>query len=363
MLQVTADNLPRLMACIGSHRMGVNPTPSDVINTVREEGIALDYLIAQIVSGKFTSVELIDRKSPNDVLITEFMAECADEYVDKIMSEGGNPEFEAECINSGASYVVNGRADTRQIQPDGTLIITDAKFGWSIVDVRDNWTLISHAVATAKQTGVLPNRVVFRIYQPRPPHIDGTWRTWEITGQELLALAVRIEDRLSNPTDELQTGTQCDHCPSATQCSANMAMACNAIDVAGIVFDNTLTPEQLGRHLSTVKRSLKALEKHLDAYQDHAISVIRSDKVVPGWNTMRKEGRETFPASVTVEMVQALAPDVVVSKTSLKTPKQLKKAGVNPIVVDSLKTSFDKTVLVEVSAHSVASKSFGKLEK
>ena len=349
------------MACIGSLQLEDNPTPAGATkNEVREEGIAFHYMIEKIFANEFSSDELVDRKSPNGVLMTDFMAECADEYLDTLKSEPGTLDIEVDCINAGDGYQVNGRADARQTDlVNDVLTITDAKFGWSVVEPERNWTLISHAVSTSKQNGWLPKRVVLRIYQPRSQGHDGPWRTWEITGSELYDLNLEIEQRLQNPTSDLRSGPQCDYCPKKVGCDANLKAMFNAIDVSSVAFQDTLTVDQLSAQMTTMNAAMKRLKKRVDAYEEHMIYRLQQGEVIPGYGFERKAGREYIPSEITPEIMQQMAPGKDVVKKTVRTPKQMLAAGVDPAIVNSLKKSTKKTVLVAMSATERAKKSFG----
>ena len=355
MFKVTATELPRLLTCNGS-RLLSNLPAVNVEDTVKDEGNAADWLIQQVFTGQHLLEELVDRKAPNGVYITEEMADNLQEYLDWIVGKG---EIERDCSYQGQTWEVRGRAD--HVYYDGyTLYVSDFKYGWKIVDVVENWTLISHAIGWMLQNSVVPKQIEFRIYQPRPYHPEGTVRSYYINADHLQERYQQISHTLDNLNDQLQTSKHCYRCPSMAICPAAQQAGMNAIDVAYKAFDSEPTNDQVEFLLEETKKAMETLKQNLNAYEDLAFNRLKSGQVFKNYQIQQDLGRETWCDNVTPEVLEMMT-GVDVSKRTLVTPNQAIKAGLDKDFVKSLTTRPNKGVkLVRANANEQASKLFNK---
>ena len=63
-------------------------------------------------------------------------------------------------------------------QAEKTLYVTDLKYGYEIVEPFENWQALAYAAGVAALPGMVPDKVVITIVQPRAPHRRGPIRTW-----------------------------------------------------------------------------------------------------------------------------------------------------------------------------------------
>lgn len=355
MFKVTATELPRLLTCNGSRLLSNLPTVN-VEDTVKDEGNAADWIIQQVFTGQFLLEELVNRQAPNGVYVTEEMADNLKEYLDWVVGKG---EIEQDCSYSGSTWQVAGRAD--HVYYDGnTLYVSDFKYGWKIVDVVENWTLISHAVGWMLQTGTLPSQVEFRIYQPRPYHPEGAVRSYRMDGNVLKERYCQALNILDNLTDQLQTSKHCYRCPSMAICPAAQQAGMNAIDVAYKAFDSEPTNDQVEFLMQETQKAMETLKQNLNAYEELTLNRLRSGQRFKNYQIQQDLGRVTWRDDITPELIEAMT-GVDVSKRTLPTPKQAMKAGIPEEFVKSLTTRPNKGVkLVRANANEQAAKLFNK---
>ncbi len=361
MLTVTADKLPRFMACNGSRLMGGAMPPIEADDTVRDEGNAADWLVGQVHSGAHAAEELVDRKAPNGVYITAEMVDFLEEYL-KWVSQGGHVEIDTS--HAGENWQVNGRADHAvYYETNRTLYIADLKFGWSIVEPENNWTLISHAVGWFRKYGRQVDHVVFMIFQPRPHHPAGRVRSWSITGAELFAFALQIGQTLSFPNDMLNTGSHCYRCPALAICPAARKAQMNAIDTSERAFIDNIDNDNLSFQLDHLKRAIKVLEQMEDAYSELALYRLKDGQVVKNYSVENELTNRAWQDHVTPEFAQILTGKDL-TKKQLITPAQAEKMGVAKEVVASLTERRQKGFkLIRVDADTKAKKLFNQPPK
>src|SRR4051812_25571303 len=134
MFKIIADDLPRFMACNGSRLMVAAMPPSSDDTSARDEGTAAHYMATAAFRGNHSISELIDRKAPNGVYMTEQMAEHVEGYLDVLRdSEWQLGGVETDTSHNGIEWLVAGRADAAQYQTR-LIRIVDFKYGWRIVE-------------------------------------------------------------------------------------------------------------------------------------------------------------------------------------------------------------------------------------
>lgn len=364
MLQVTADALPRLMACNGS-RLMEGFTPSVAVSDFdRQEGIAAHWLIEQVFNKQFGTDELIDRQAPNGVFITAEMIEHVTPYLD-LVTQGGSIEFDTSFEDGCGVWQINGRADHVSFE-NGVLTVTDFKYGWSITEPENNWTLIAHAIgygiSLVHARGINLERDVkeieFVIVQPRPYHPMGRIRVHTISVQRLIEYHKELDAVLSNPTDMLNTGQHCKHCPAMVHCSAFSKAQMNAIDATETAFNDSISNDALSFVMDTIKRAQDVLNQAHKAYVDLATHRLREGQYVPNYAVQTELTNRQWKDFVTPETVQVMTGQDL-TKKQLVTPAQAEKAGVPAAVVESLCERRNKGFkLVRIETDKLAKKLF-----
>lgn len=357
MLSLTATELPRFMACNGYKSLGgIEPFNPSTEQT--DEGNAAHWLCEQVYHGA-NAEDLIGQTAPNGLYITADMVEYCREYLQFITS--GNCEVEVDTSYSGNGWEIRGRADCIK-HTDNKLIVADLKYGWRIVEPEDNWTLISHAIAYCQKHNIHPNRIVFKIFQPRPFHPRGTVRECELFYTELVNEYEIICCKLSDPSEFVCSGSQCYKCQCLSQCPAAQIAAMNAIDVAEMAFDSEIENDKLVWMLTNLKRAQEIIKQSYEAYEDLALHRLKAGGSLKGYSIQQALGQTTWNDGITSDVVKMMSGvDVRVDK--IMTPAQAKKAGVPEELIKSMTHRPDNGFkLVAVDENKMAEKMFGKKE-
>lgn len=350
-VSLTATELPRFMACNGSSFLnGVEPFREST--EIAEEGNAAHWFAEQSYK---TGQEFIGKQAPNGYFITPEMADNVRGYVEQIrnVSEGN-----VETDTSWAS--IRGRADFIGFDDCGEkMIVADLKYGWRIVEPENNWTLISHAIASLRDN---TQTIEFMIYQPRAYHPHGPLRISYMSRQQLLEYREQILKALENPKQESVSGAQCLHCKAFTQCPAAQTAIMNAIDAANYAFDSELNSEQLGWMLKNLKRAKEVITQACDAYEDLAFQRLSKNQPVKGYQMVDKVGNRAWSLDVAdvIEYLKIVC-NVDVTKKAVVTPAQAVKMGVPEEIIEqcTIRPCIG-TKLVEMDDNEIGEKLFGK---
>lgn len=332
MLTTTATELPRLIQCIGS-RLMPSPVPDSGSAEARSEGNAAHWLAEQMFAGATVGA---GATAHNGYVITDDMVEHVSNYVDAL--DCG--EMEADTSYSGQGWEVRGRADHLKFREGGdtalhTLTIDDFKYGWRLVEPRENWTLLSHGIGWVIRNERAPDRIILRIHQPRPYHPDGPLREWSCSYEELMGYYHRINERLTHASDELQTGPACAKCPARFDCRTLDAAIYNAIDVAGVVFDDTLPKHVITEQYALFERAEQMIKIGKEAREELISHRIKHGEVFEGYSLERRYGHKKWKPGLTGKML-SLASGVDLVKDGLVTPAEAIRRGVPKEAVEKL---------------------------
>lgn len=366
MIMTDATNLPRLMKCNASRLLQADPSYAERDNTIREEGNAAHWLASVVFKGEFTAIEMIDRKAPNGVYITADMAEHVTDYVNAVgLLSGAYVEW-AYSI-SGQGWQVNGRADAikwechpnDQYETPYWLHIDDFKYGYSIVEPEDNWTLISHAIGYCVTNNIQPQFITFRIHQPRAAHRDGQVRAVTLTYEELTALYWQINATLGNPSDLLATGPHCYKCPSFTSCTARQDAELNAIEVSHVGYNAQIENDDLAFRLDQIHRAQELLKQSEKAYLELGAHRVKIGQVVNGHLLETELTNRMWKDGMTPDWLAAFTGRDISTK-KLPSPRQAEQAGIPSEFVALWSERKPKGAkLVRIDANKKAKKMFG----
>lgn len=357
MLSLTATELNRFMACNG-FRLLNTVEPFNPSTELADEGNAAHWYIEQVFNGA-EPLNMIGQKAPNGVFITDEMVENCSEYLKDIQGVGN---VEIDTSYSGNNWEIRGRADHIQSQLK-TLIVSDFKYGWKIVEPKMNWTLISHAIGCIEHNNLPVDNVIFRIYQPRPFHPLGTMREWLINADELTTLKTQLINTLVNPSNTVKSGSHCYKCQCLSQCPSSQVAAMNALDVVETAFNSELPDDKLSWMLENLKRAQEILKQSYDAYEDLALHRLKAGKNIKGYSIQAALGQTTWTDTTSPEFIKMLT-GVDITTQKLITPAQAKKAGVDENIIKLCTYRPDNGLkLVKVDENKKAEKLFGKKER
>lgn len=340
-----ATSLPRLMQCGASKTMPgfVASTPADQSEDVRE-GIAAHWLASQSLNGKITDLdEWIDRKAPNGVYLTYEIVEAVRWYVTGIQDNRGakraHVETDMQAWNGDRSITIGCRPDylCDTLADYGRRIyIDDFKYGWRIVEVENNWTLIAHACAYVADKVVAPDTMFeFRIWQPRPYHPAGKVRVWMVSAEHLFALRDYMFQTLATTSNVLQTGPYCYRCPARSNCPAIRKASMALLDVVEQAIPDQMSLDDMSLMMDALTAADHTLKQYKEAITERITDAISRGGVVRNYVLKAYEGNLEWDDGVDEHILRMLTDKPVTKPTPLLTPTQLKKA-IPASVLDSL---------------------------
>lgn len=356
MLSLTATELQRFMACNGVISMGKIPSfnPS---TEAADEGNTVHWYIEQVFNGA-NPEDILGKKAPSGMFVTEDMIENAQPYLNDILGKGN---VEVPTSYSSPYYEIRGRADYILFE-DKTLTVADFKYGHRIISPEMNWTLISHAYAWLMENNTEDvQKFVFKIYQPRGFTPDGPIRVWEVDREKFLTLIDVLSSTLTNPKKQVTTGvSQCYKCKSLSMCPAAQKAIMNAIDMSEAPFDSELDDNTLSWMLKNIEIAISLLKQSKDAYTDLALHRLKAGKAVKDFNIKANLGNKTWNKNISPEMIKSLTGvDITVSK--MITPNQAIKKGLSEEMITNLTHRPERGFkLVKMDDNQMGVKMFGR---
>lgn len=334
MLEIPANNLNRFMACNGSLFMpGLKQSITDTTIALRDEGNAAHYMAVAVFNGEFKVEELVDRKAPNGVYMSAEMADDVSDYLSSL--DAG--EMECDVSFGNEHWRINSRTDHISFNlSTETLNVDDLKYGWSIVEPFENWTLIAYAIGYCVTRGIRPQKIRMTIHQPRPYHPEGKIRPWEISYFELFAYYEKLAKTLNEPKEELRTGGHCRKCHALTTCAAARKSEMNALDaIDEMAFNDNVSNELLSFELDTLYRAKAILKNRIEAFEELAQHRIAKGEVVENYSTEMRLANTRWKENINADMLRILTGKDL-SNAKLVTPAEAKRRGVPENVIEGL---------------------------
>lgn len=294
--KIKASALNRVMNCSGSY-LAEKPLPKQDQNDAAKEGDAAHWCATYINDHK-GELGKPGKKAPNGWVTDQVMWNYAADYVAAVTGRGDFAvDFETEANwQATPKLEVRCRIDSCGYDAENeTLYIDDFKYGFRVVDVTYNWSLIAYAVGKVRSFQILPKRIVLSIYQPRPYHPEGAHRSWEITCDELIRLHDKLIYRFNNLDNVLKTGPWCTHCKAApANCSAVRTASFNAVDVIMDSSSNNLSTDEHAYELALLERAQKVVKERFAWLEDLATSRIKEGEIIPGYYLKKSYGKSQW---------------------------------------------------------------------
>lgn len=341
-----ATSIPRLMQCGASKMMPVfvPAVGMDQSDDIRE-GIAAHWLAAEALNGRVTDLnEWIDRKAPNGVYLSSEIVEAVEWYVSGVRGRGAvrvHVETSMTAWNHDRSITIGCRPDhvTDDLAPHGRRIcVDDFKYGWRIVEVEQNWTLVANACAYIADKVIDHDTMFeFRIWQPRPWHPGGKCRVWIVSAASLMALREQMFWTLATTSDTLVTGPYCYRCPARSNCPAIRKASMSLLDVVEQAIPDNMSLDDMSLMMDALTVADHTLKQYKDAIAERISDALSRGQVVRNYVLRPYEGNLDWIDGIDEVALRLLVkPDKQVSKPApLLTPTQLKKA-IPPNVLASI---------------------------
>lgn len=360
MITINASDLSRFMACNGSYFMTPSiPGNSHVSNTTREEGNAAHFMAVSVFRGHYRIEEMVDRKAPNGVYMTDEMAEHVSAYMDYLLNRQQDVITQSDMEVDVTFPGVNARADHAAVSYHGCVYVDEFKYGWRTVEPENNWTLIAYAIGYVMKLQIVPDSIHMSVYQPRPYHQDGPARTWSIGYNELLAYHGMLQEALLIPSQTLNTGPHCYRCPSVANCAAARKAGMNALEASDIVFDDQIGDDELAFELDILSLAQKTLETRRDALEELAKHRLRKGAVIENYTLNKRLTNTRWKDTATPDLLLAMTgQNLTVSK--LVTPAEAKRRGMDETLIKAFTERVETgEKLNRESAHKKAMRLFG----
>lgn len=312
------------------------PESPDSENEAAREGTAAHYVLECML----TDLAPMEAGSITDdgVVVTDEMVEAAEVVVNDVISVAGDNigavqaekhiqiqrVHPSECAGTSDVVVYYNKGA-------GTLTVWDLKYGYGVVEPFENWQLICYAIGNLDQltggNGIMDQhiRVNMRIIQPRIYHPEGIVREWSVMGSDLRGYANILNERGAealSPNPPCISGPQCKHCTARADCQSAGRASMNAIDVTNLMAIETIPPQYLATHRSTLLRAKEAIEHRLTGIDAQIMATIQNGTQVDGLALDNPPGRLKWnkPENEILALADLMGVDI--GKRSLITPTQ-----------------------------------------
>jgi len=286
------------------------------------------------VAHEYCCAMLRNEPLPNG--ITQEMIDLLPDYINSIQLPYSNnhheeqrlaiPTIHQECFGTCDHYCYDSVSDT--------LYIDELK--WGRVLVLDWWQHICYFAGIFVLLMLKPEtNVIFRTFQPRAYHPEGTIRKWIGKAHELFEKVSQLHNAANNPDPKLSSGSHCRYCPGMLACPANIEAAQNAIDVSNM----PLNKQQVnpGRELDLLKSAFERIKNRLSSCEAEIAGIIRNGGIVPGWSLITGKPGNSKWSKPDKEILQySKMCGVNIATEKLLTPIQAIKKGMPEILVASI---------------------------
>lgn len=323
--KVHASNLHRIMKCAGVIKFTDLPPYKE--SEAAMEGTAAGEVLALLINN---DTERGLTHASNGVLFDQEMVDHAVRLAQLLPQGPGHTEQDATWI-SDRGVTVSGRSDVAW-QNGETMHVVDYKYGYSIVESFENWQLLSYAIGETVKRGKLFDHYELSILQPRAYHEAGEFRTWRITGLELIQYKEQIEKRLNamlEGEESLVTGPHCKYCKvaEAGRCGAFNQAAINMVEViTEKQIDMRMTNDQIAKEYELFSRMSDLLKIKLDSLSEQLKEKLQAGEAVGDYQLAPTGGRRVWKSGLTADSIAAFTGLDRNTLTELISPAKFEKA-------------------------------------
>lgn len=359
-LEIHCSSLARPMVCAGF--MSFTNLPEQETTAPAMEGTAAGEYFAHLLQARPPGPQASNGVSFDDDM-KFFLVPLAQDIVNRTETE---VLCEQKCDWQTRSGIwIRGQSDAVYVS-NGKLYVDDLKYGWGLVEVKDNWQVIGYAIGEVIRRNEAFDSIVMRILQPRPHHEDGIIREWEISYSELLELKEKIETRMEQIASgfkELVTGPKCKYCPAAARhCPALNKAFYRGVEVAHEFTEDNIDEKELSFQLDLIARVSEILKIKSDSLQQLAVDRIKNGKVIPNYVSESRYGDRKWKDGVSPESIKMLTGKDILT-TEMLSPAKAEKLGVpKAVVAELVDRHFIGAKLTRRDHNELGNKIFGKTE-
>lgn len=370
-LEIRASTMPQIMQCMGPVVLR-NLLPNES-NDAAMEGTAAGELLQHMLQQRTLSPQ-VPLVAGNGVRFSEEMYFFVRPHAEDMLQRSQGKQILCETridFMTQAGIHVRGQYDASFYFPETrTLHMEDLKFGFGIVEVEENWQLITYCIGEmarlVREGYACPEKYVLRIHQPRAYHPEGANRVWEITHSQLMRYYQQIEQRFARimaGDHELQTGPKCRYCRAAPVCPAFNKATHSALDhIMTDWVQDSMSNEVLAKQLEIAERAAELIKIRIDSLNQLGVIRVKQGEIIPGRALEQKYGHRKWKQMVTPESFKALT-GVDIRDTVIMSPAKVEKLGVSEDFIDMLtERPMTSVKLTAVDLTNKAEKVFGKMK-
>lgn len=358
--EIRCSGLSRPMTCAGS--LFFENLPVQETNSAAAEGTACGEYLERLLTN-----QPIGTHAKNGVPFDNDMKFYATEFAKEINSRTDKVLCETRIDwKTRSGIMIKGSYDISYVS-EGKLYIDDLKYGWGLVEVKENWQLLGYAIGEVIRRQEAFDFIVMRIHQPRPHHEDGHTRAWEITYDQLLEYKEQIEarmDQIHSGFAELVTSEKCKYCPAtAYHCTAFNRAVFHGIDFTLSNFkQDDINEKEISYQLDLLERTTEILKIKTDSIRQLAITRIKEGAIIPNYMTEESYGDRSWKKDVSPLVIETLSGKNIIEE-KMMSPAQAEKLGVSKdLIKNFVDRRFIGMKLVKKDINKLADKIFGKKE-
>ena len=348
-MRITAHNANVWVNCSGALSLqSQHPKPfieGEEKSEAALEGLAFHEIAQRILKDNTLHREtFVGQLSAHGMPFDDDMYDHACEYVNDITSNEYRDlhveeRIDLDMLQPGAYSI----ADCWIVKPiNRTIIVWDAKYGRSIVEVFECWQLLSYAIGLLNK---IPHadrhgwKFDLRIFQPRGFHRDGICRSWVVTSEELIEYerVMILAAQKAAKGGDCKTGSHCYNASCRRTCELFQRQVYDGLDYVGSSVGNELRGVNLAVEITQLRTIQDQLKARLKALEESAIVYSRKGEALPGLIAAETFGRVRWKKDIdpnhVISMGDLLGVDLRKPR-ELATPTQILKKGVDASVIE-----------------------------
>lgn len=362
--EIRASGLSRVMTCLA--HLGFENLHVPEEHEAAAEGTAAGEYLAHLLT---RPNQIIPSHASNGVEFDDDMRFHAKNVADEILPYAQSQVLCETRIDwvTRSRIVLRGQYDASYVR-DGKLYVDDLKYGWRHVEVFENWQLLAYAIGEVIRRQMPFEKIVMRIFQPRPHHEDGPVRAWEITYEELLGYKEQIEQRflqIAAGNREAVTSAKCKYCTgSAEACSAFNKTFYSSLEYVLEDFkQDSLNDKEISEQLNLIARATDVLKIKSDSLNQLAISRVANGGIIPGYVMEKNYGDRKWKKGISPLVIKTLTGKDITAQEMLS-PAKAEKLGVpKELVAKYVERYFVGNKLVRKDTSKLGNKIFGEPPK
>lgn len=345
-MSLTGSMMNRIVRCPGSFKL-CNDFPNEIDrdNSFADEGTTAHWIANDCLINNRQVDSWLGKRPVNNEIVDDEMVDNIENYLfylELLSPQGGNSEvrLKIDGFSGTPDYFVYDSYTKK-------LTIVDLKYGFKLVDVFQNWQLISYAYLWWINNSEVSISAEFHIYQPRGYHPDGVSRVQRVDNLELMAYFSKLSDtfkiihRLNAPT---KAGIHCLYCSAMLNCTTNMEVCENIYRVSVSPCGVELSNSSIGNQLEIFEHTLEIIKQRVSVLKTVGQERVKRGGIIPQYGMMNTKGKRSW----NIDNRKAKAIGIPFKKPELVSPRQAELAGVPKSLVDlnSVKKSGFKFVKV-----------------